>query len=191
MDIVEQSISQYLGIQAKDVKKILPLFKNESLAKNDYLLKTDQYAKSISFVRSGFLRVYALDEKGEKEITQWISNQGMFITDLSSFMFDTPSRWNIQALTVCDIFTISKEEYNNLGSFIPQWDHLEKLFIAKCFVTLENRVFQQLSMSAEQKVRQLYDYNAEIFLHVPHQYIASMLGITPETLSRIRRKLIS
>jgi len=68
---------------------------------------------------------------------------------------------------------------------------LEKLFIAKCFITLETRVFHQLSMSAEQRVLNLFEINPEIFLRVPLQYIASMLGMTPETMSRIRKKMSS
>jgi len=54
----------------------------------------NQYARNIHFVKTGYLRVFAFNESGDKEITQWISNQGMFLTDLSSFMFDTPSKRN-------------------------------------------------------------------------------------------------
>ena len=115
----------------------------------------------------------------------------MFITDLSSFIFDTPSRWNIQALSDCEMYTISKSDYQCIGDYVKNWAELEKLFICKCFITLEGRVFGQLSMTAEEKVIDLLETNAEIFNQVPLQYIASMLGMTPETLSRVRRKMIS
>jgi len=104
---------------------------------------------------------------------------------------DTPSRWNIQALSNCELYTVSKENYQSIGAYVKNWPELEKLFIAKCFITLENRVFSQLSMTAEEKVRNLLELNPDIFLQVPLQYIASMLGMTPETLSRVRRKMIS
>jgi len=106
-------------------------------------------------------------------------------------MFDTPSRVNIQALSYCELYTISKENYNRIGEYVEHCAKLEKLFVAKCFITLENRFFSQLPMSSEQKVRSLLDQNSEMFNQVPLQYIASMLRMTPETLSRVRRKLIS
>ena len=191
MKEIESYIETYFGIGGNDLSSVGQLFTNTTLKKNEYLLKMNQYARSIHFVKSGYLRVYAYSESGEKEITQWISNHGMFITDLSSFIFGTPSRWNIQALSDCELYTISREDYQSISNLVQNWAELEKLFIAKCFVTLENRVFGQLSMTAEEKVKNLLEVNPDIFLQVPLQYIASMLGMTPETLSRVRRKMIS
>lgn len=191
MKEIEYFIKNYIGIENKDLSSIANLFSTTTLSKNDYLLKRKQRARHMHFVKTGYIRVYSYGSTGEKEVTQWISNKGMFITDLSSFMFDTPSRWNIQALSNCELYTITKERFNSIGDYIDNWHELEKLFIAKCFVSLENRVFEQLSMSAEEKVKSLLDSNSDIFLQVPLQYIASMLGMTPETLSRIRKKMIS
>ena len=191
MKEIELYIEAYFGIGGNDLSSVGQLFTNTTLKKKEYLLKMNQYARSIHFVKSGYLRVYAYSESGEKEITQWISNHGMFITDLSSFIFGTPSRWNIQALSDCELYTISREDYQSISNLVQNWAELEKLFIAKCFVTLENRVFGQLSMTAEEKVKNLLEVNPDIFLQVPLQYIASMLGMTPETLSRVRRKMIS
>lgn len=191
MKELESYIQGYFGIGNSDLSSVAQLFENTSLNKDEYLLQIDQYARKIHFVKSGYLRVFAFSENGDKEITQWISNQGTFITDLSSFIFDTPSRWNIQTLSSCEFYTISKEKYNSIGDQIENWPELEKLFIAKCFITLENRVFGQLSMTAEEKVVKLMETNPEIFLQVPLQYIASMLGMTAETLSRVRKKMSS
>ncbi len=191
MKEIEKYIESYFGIGDKDLSAIGRLFEDRTLKKNDFLLKESQYAKSLSFIRSGYLRVFAMNTEGTKEITQWISMEGLFITDLSSFIFETPSRWNIQALSDCELYTISLENYQKIGSVVKTWDKLEKHFIAKCFVTLENRVFSLLSMSAEQRVKELFMFSPEIFNMVPLNYIASMLGITPETLSRVRKKMSS
>jgi len=191
MKEIEKYIEGYFGIGGKDLSPIGKLFKEHQLRKNDFLLKINQYSTELSFVKKGYLRMYASNESGEKEITQWVSMQGMFVTDLSSFIFKTPSRWNIQALSDCELYTITKENYDKIGQVVTNWAELDKLFIAKCFITLENRVFNQLSMTAEEKYKNLFSMNPEIFNQVPLQYIASMLGMTPETLSRIRRKLIS
>lgn len=191
MKEIEIYIENYLGIGGQNLSAIADLFEHTEVAKNDYLLRRNQYAQSVHFVKSGYLRIYASNANDTKEITQWISNQGMFLTDLSSFLFATPSRWNIQALSDCELYTISKSNWNAIGDKVENWEELEKLFIAKCFVSLENRVFAQLSMTTEEKIHNLMQENPEIFLQVPLQYIASMLGMTPETLSRVRRKMIS
>jgi hypothetical protein len=68
---------------------------------------------------------------------------------------------------------------------------MEKQFITSCFVAIEDRIFQHLSLSAEERYDELFEQNKELFNHVPLQYIASMLGMTPETFSRIRSKKIS
>ena len=189
MKEIENCLETYFGIGGKDLSPVADLFSFSVLPKNEFYLKKNQYCNTLSFVKSGFIRVFAINESGTKEVTQWLSNEGMFLTELASFQFNTPSRWNFQALTDCEIYSITKEDYERINELVENWDALEKLFLAKCFITLENRVFEQLSMNAEQKVQALLKNNPSIFLHVPHQYIASMLGMTPETLSRVRKSL--
>jgi len=103
-------------------------------------------------------------------------------------VFENPARWTIQALVDTDIFTISRKDYNRIGTLIPKWHHLEKLFIVKCFSMMEDRIFSHLSMTAEERYNFFFENNRELFNQVPLQYIASMLGMTPETFSRIRKK---
>ncbi len=191
MNELEQYIQSYFGIPASHLASIASLFEQRHLEKGDYLLKSGGYSDSLCFVREGYLRMYALDSNGNKEITQWISTPSSFAADLSSYMFGTPSRWNIQALTECEMYTLTAENYKKIGNLVTTWSELEKLFIAKCFVALENRVFSQLSMSSEDRYDVLYAQSPELFNNVPLQYIASMMGMSPETLSRIRNKKIS
>ncbi|MGS0527187.1 Crp/Fnr family transcriptional regulator [Zobellia nedashkovskayae] len=108
-----------------------------------------------------------------------------------SFSFKQRARWNIQALTDCELYTINKENYALLNSVVPNWAEMEKQFIAGCFVQLEERVFSHLSLSAEERYNQLFENNKALFNQVPLQYLASMLGMSPETFSRIRNKKIS
>lgn len=168
------------------LNQTLPHFKRELLSKSDYFIKSGRNADKLGFIEDGMIRIYA--ESQEKEITQWISTPGYFITELSSFVFQKPSRLHLQALEDTTILTITKEKYDMLCSTYPEWNELDKKFIAKCFVMLEDRVFSHLYMTAEQRFRQLFDYNPILFNKVPLQYLASMLGMTPETLSRMRGK---
>jgi CRP-like cAMP-binding protein len=83
---------------------------------------------------------------------------------------------------------ITVEDYKKIEKLVPTWNVLEKLFIVRCFAMLEDRIFSHLSMSAEERYTFFFENNRELFNQVPLQYIASMLGMTPETFSRIRKK---
>lgn len=188
MTELETYIQSYFGVPPQSLNVIAGLFKPSTIKKGEYYIKSGQTCNKLSFIKSGLLRIFVPLE--EKEVTQWISSPGYFVTDLSSLIFDKPARWTIQALTDSEIFTINKEDYNRIGKLVPQWHELEKLFIAKCFTILEDRIFSHLSMSAEERYKTFFESNKDLFKDVPLQYIASMLGMTPETFSRIRKKAL-
>ena len=189
MQELETYITSYFGIPKDELTKVVNAFTPIDYQKGDFFCKKDHYCNKLSFVSSGYFRVSR--ESGTKDITQWISGPGYMLTDLASLVFDQPARWNIQALSDATTYAISKEDYNNIGKHVPEWNKLEKLFLAKCFMILEDRVYQQLSMSAEEKYDALFEQNKEIFNQVPLQYLASMMGMSPETLSRIRKNKTS
>jgi len=186
MTELENYIHTFFGVKQNDVSKIVTFFKPVQLKKGDFFLKTGMSANKLAFVQSGMLREFV--EIEGKEITKWITSRGYFVVDLGSFVFCRSARWNIQALIDCELYLIDFIDYQKIGQAIPKWLELEKMFITKCFSILEERVLQHLSMSAEDRYRQLFQSNKELFNTVPLQYLASMLGMTPETLSRLRKK---
>lgn len=186
MKELEVYIQSYFGIQDEQIATFANLFQETQLKKGEYFTQIGKQCQKLSFISQGHLRVFAYAD--DKDITQWISSKGEFVTDLSSLIFSTPSRWNIQALSDCVLYSISKEKYAQISTAIPQWPELEKLFIAKCFLTLEDRVFSFLSMTAEERYLQFFEQKKELFNQTPLHNLASMLGMTPETLSRIRKK---
>jgi CRP-like cAMP-binding protein len=189
MTELESYIHHHFSITLDDCQKVSGLFKVETIDKGSYFLRAGKYCNKLSFIQEGILRVYV--NLPDKEVTQWIGTAGYFMTDLHAFMYRNPSRFNIQALTDTRLFSIDYEEYLAMGKLVPKWHEVEKLFMGKCFVMLENRVFDLISMSAEERYQKLFDQNAELFNQVPLQYLASMLGMTPETFSRIRKRMIS
>jgi len=188
MNELETYIKSYFAINNKHLEKLSSLFTIDTISKGDFHTKTGSYKSNLSFVKSGFFRIYSYH--GGKEITQWISAKGEFVTDLSCILFENPARWNIQALTDCEVYSISTQQYHKIGEIVPEWNKLEKLFLSKCFLTLEDRVFSFLSLSAEERYQELFSQRRELFNQIPLNYLASMLGMTPETFSRIRRKAI-
>lgn len=187
---MQSELSHYIqatfGLTPQELNAIDGFFKPMALKKHDFFLKTGQYAQQLGFLQAGLVREFI--EFEDKEVTKWVSGKGYFIVDLSSFLFEKPARWNLQALTDCELVVINKADYARIGQVIPKWPTLEKLFLARCFSILEDRVVSHLSLSAEERYDQFFQFAPDLFNQVPLQYLASLLGMTPETFSRIRKK---
>lgn len=189
MNDLASHIQSYFGIPDADLDVISSLFKPESYKHGDLLIEKGKRATKLSFIQSGYFRIYNYSDK--KEITQWVSSPNEFVTDLASMMFGEASHWNIECISDAKVYSISKADYDNLNKLIPEWSHIEKLFLGKCFRQIEHRVYSFLSMTAEERYLYFEQTQSELFQIVPLQNIASMLGMTPETLSRIRKKVVS
>lgn len=189
MSELEKHIAALFEVKSDDLKTISSYFRPVSLNKGEFLFKEHGYSNQLGFVKSGLLREWVA--LPDKEVTKWIATPGYFITELNSFLFDKPAGSSLQALTDCELMVISKEDYRNMGKSIPTWNTVEKLFMAKCFATMGDRILAFISMSAEERYTELWNANKELFNQVPLQYLASMLGMTPETFSRLRKKSAS
>jgi len=186
MTELQQYLRSYMGVPEEDMQTLLSFFHRTTLEKGEYFLRAGRVCDKLSFQLSGLMRVFAV--YGDKEITQWISYKGNLITDLGGLICEEPSRFTFQALTSCECYTIDKKDYLNLSQVIPRWPLMERLLITQCFRFMETRIFALLSMSAEERYRYLQEQNPDLFHSVPLKYLASMMGMTPESLSRIRNK---
>lgn len=189
MNNFTELIQQHFGpLDTEDLHTIRTYFREEKLLKNEFFAKSDQICNRLSIVKSGILRIYALSDG--KEITQWLSAPDSFITEAMGFFFNRPNRWTIQAFTEVELLTITKTDYQKLCKEFPKWIEIEKQFIIKCFMMMEDRIFSHLSMTAEERYNRYFEHHKELFTQVPLQYIASVLGMTPETFSRIRKRQV-
>jgi len=187
MTELEQYIKSYFEIiLPEELNEVSSLFKLITLKKGDYFLREGKICEKFCFIKAGYLRVFEVFH--DKEITQWIATKGHIGTDFSSFFFKQTSSWTIQALENTELFVITKDNYGKIGNVIPQWYELERTFLIKCFTIMERRIFDLISLTAEERYDLFFSKNKDLFNQVPLQYIASMLGMTPETFSRIRKK---
>lgn len=188
MDLKRQLLELF-SAEEDDLNRILSKFQKQTLLKNQFYTQVGKPCQTFSYIESGYFRVFCQTES--REVTQWIAGKGYFITDLASFIFNQPNRWSIQALSDATIYTLQQSDYHLFEQQIPSWSIMEKRFMAKCFMQMESRIFKFISTSAEERYQEYFENNKDIFQQVPLQYIASVLGMSAETLSRIRAKINS
>ncbi len=187
--MLDQLFKDFFSISDANALKLVPNFERVELKRGEYLIKEADYSSHLFVIESGLIRQYAWSNKGE--FTQWIGTANHFVTDLASFIFDKPSIWNFQCISDCTVYRLSKSDYHKMESEIVEWNKFEKAFLAKCFCTMEQRISDFICLTAEERYVQYFEQHKSLFHQVPLQYIASVLGMSPETLSRIRTKISS
>ncbi|SEL52289.1 cAMP-binding domain of CRP or a regulatory subunit of cAMP-dependent protein kinases [Aquimarina amphilecti] len=185
MEKLKNCILSQVSIDKNALNNILSVFNPLEITKGEFFLESGKICRQMAFIESGFMRMY--DIADGKEITLWIGSEGKFITSLSSFIFETNNNWNIQAITDCKLYTINRKNHFELNKTEPKWLEFDNLLLANSFALLEKNMFSQLHTTAKQRFNSLLNEEPELFKNVPLQYIASMLGITPESLSRLRK----
>ncbi|MEO1714566.1 MAG: cyclic nucleotide-binding domain-containing protein, partial [Bacteroidota bacterium] len=142
------------GLSGKHVAEIARYYQEEALAKDDFLIKKGQPGHKSCLIKSGYLRFFSYSDK--KSITHWIFGKDQLATDISGFYLQQPAKWNIQALTDTEVYTLSYSNYQKLQARFPEWERHEKLMIIKLMAGLENRVYALASMNAEERYQYLF-----------------------------------
>jgi CRP-like cAMP-binding protein len=145
--------------------------------------------KYLYFINSGFIRIF-YNEDGN-QITTHINCPSGFITSFNSFVNGTNSTDNIECITASEVLRITKSNFDVLCQKSPKWSDFARVIYEQSVIYNEQRTKDIIHLSAEERYLKLLKHNPDIIQNVPLQYIASFIGIKPESLSRIRKKLIS
>lgn len=184
-ELLSESIREKISVSKEEFQFCKTLFLPKKLRKKQYLLQEGDVCKYTSFVEKGMLRTFTIDEKGNEPILQF-SMEGWWIADLYSFLTDEPSQFNIEALEDCELLLITKENWHILLEKVPAFERYFRILIQNNLIATQRRLMSSLSETAEEKYTKLLDNFPGCIQRVPQHMIASYLGITPETLSRIR-----
>ena len=180
-------ISNYTKISPQEIELLRTCFKYEVFKKNTLLEAENTISKKLYFIKTGIVRGFYLENGNE--ITTQIVERNNFITGFESFATGRLSRVNIKCVTDCEVFYISKSDYETLGQKICGWEMFCKRVYEKTISSGIQRTNDLLTLSAEKKYLKLLSDQPEVVQRVPMQHIASYIGIKPESLSRIRKKI--
>ncbi len=185
---LRQNIENKVVLTDEEFANIIPSFKQKQLKKKERLLSNGAVCDFVVFVNKGSLRSYTIDEKGSEHILQF-AFENYWISDLFSYLAVVPSALNIEAMENTEVLYISKTAMEALYHKVPKLERFMRLQIQNAYVALQKRLNATMSASAEDRYLELLQVHPDILIRVPLIYIASYLGVTPESLSRIRRQL--
>jgi len=187
-ELLHTKITENTSITEEDFNFCKTLFLPKKLRKRQYLLQEGDVCKYTAFVEKGILRTYTIDDKGTEHILQF-SQEGWWVADLYSFLTNEISAFNIEALEDCELLLITKQSWDVLLEKRPAFERYFRILIQNNLIATQRRLMGTLSETAEAKYIKLLKAYPDCVQRVPQHMVASYLGITRETLSRIRSQM--
>jgi CRP-like cAMP-binding protein len=187
-EILFSHIDRKISLSREEKEMVFKHFIPKQLAKKQYLLSEGEVCRNLAFVCSGLLKTFNVDEKGIERVSifGW---EGWWLSDFSSFLTGIKSVSFIDALEDAELLLISKENYEALTLQVPKMDRFFRILYQNSIVTKERRLRNSITYSASERYSEFIETNPEVSDRIPQHLIASYLGIAPETLSRIKRKI--
>ncbi|MEQ9229871.1 MAG: Crp/Fnr family transcriptional regulator [Cyclobacteriaceae bacterium] len=181
-------IRELVPLSESDTELVIDAYKPVRLNKKDYLLKKGDPANHMRFVADGCLKAFSVDEAGTEHVLQF-GIKGWWVNDLYGFLTQRPATFFIQAITDSVVLQIHRDRLNQLYDDVPMMDRFYRIKTQNGYVALQERTIHSMSQTAEQRYLEFVNRYRYMEQQIPQYMIASYLGITPEHLSTIRKKI--
>lgn len=185
-DII-QHVRKFIDLSESEVVVFNKYFETQQFKKKEFIIQEGRVCKQLYFVEKGCLRMYFINKKGVKQITQF-ALEGWWISDYQSFMNNTPSEYYIQPIEESIIVSINKQNLDKLLFELPQLEKYYRIIMQKALASAQHRSKLLYELSKEEFFFHFSTSFPEFMLRVPQYMIASYLGLTPEYLSELRKK---
>jgi CRP/FNR family transcriptional regulator, anaerobic regulatory protein len=180
-------VGEELSFEEMDDIKVF--FKPFSVARNTIVEEQDKIPKHLYFVSSGFMRLFYYDSNGEEQTTYFCSSNG-FVASFSSLINQTKATENVECISDCELLMVSYADIKTLIHKSEVFKTFSLVMFEKAISSATHRANDLAMLNAEQRYQKMMKQQPDFIQNVPLQYIASYLGIKPQSLSRIRKQII-
>ena len=184
---LKKFISRFVTLSDAELEEVANKFKSKSIKKNSYLLREGDTCKDFIFVQKGCLRLYYV--KDDIEVSVWFAFQHSSAIEIYSFISENPSEYYLQAIEDSEVLYIPKTELKKLYQHQPKMQEMMRNFWEAVLLDLISRFIALEKDSAEKRYLDLLN-NSDYLETIPQKYLASFIGVTPTSLSRIRKKIL-
>lgn len=181
-------VSNYINLDNSEIETFKSLTGYKKLRKRQFLVEQGEVCRYENFVINGCLRCYYVDREGDEHIVQF-AVENWWIADLQSFLTQSPAQFNVDAIEPSELIQIEYQHLQQLYREVPKFERFFRLIIQNAFVASQRRIIASFSRDAESRYLEFKQRYPDIEQRVPQYMIASYLGITPEFLSKIRKRL--
>lgn len=183
-----QSLNQITNLEPEEEALFQKAFKPYFLKKNDYFLQTTEVNSKLGFLCKGLVRYFVF--RNDEEATLEFTKEGEFVADYGSFITKQPSIQNIQALENCEFLVIDYNELQKLYKVSKNANLLGRIIIEHRFIIMVNHLLTVHQYSPEDRYRYFLEHYKDLVQRIPQYLIASYVGVKPQSLSRIRKRII-
>ena len=185
----KEYLTSNININLSQLESCLSYQQIKYFKKGDFLIKEGDICQYSYFVQEGILRVFYIDDKGKEHLLQF-APEGWFAADHESTYFRKASTYYIQALEDTTVYQLNDDFFEKLSLKDPVFTQFNEKLLHNHIHHLQKRIIQLIAKTAEERYVEFTKTYPDILMRVPQTMVASYLGITPESLSRIRKELI-
>ena len=185
MEDLINKIKSSTTLSSKAEEYVVSIAKEKSVSKGDVLIGQGQAVKNTYFVKEGCIRSYCIDKNG-KEHTLQFAIKNWWISDFIAIYTNELSTLTIECITDSNIIEFNAEKLNGIYSIFPEFEAFQRKNLERHVVSLHKRILNQLQLTAAERYELFLHQYPDIEQYTPNYHIASYLGITQQSLSRIR-----
>lgn len=182
---LKKGIQEHVSLTEDQWELCKNCFRPKRMLKRQFLLQEGDVCRELAFVEKGALYSYSVDSKGNQHVIRFAFD-GWWMANLHSFFTGKPTRLNIEVLEDSELLVLDRKNHDKLLEEIPAYERYHRIIVQNAYVALQQRVENALGLTAEEKYERLIEESPEFLNRVPLNLVASYLGVSPETLSRVR-----
>jgi CRP/FNR family transcriptional regulator, anaerobic regulatory protein len=185
--ILIKNITRNETVNESQLTEILERFSLRKIKKKTMLIREGTICNEFYFINQGMIRTFIYDDGNE--VTTWVALPGTIETSAQSFIRQTPSLVNLQAVNDCELLVMNRQDYYHLLNNNKTFNSFAIQMLENFYLRVEDKFYSYLFLSAADRFRKMKAQFPQHFKEVPLKYLASILRVKPETLSRLRKKI--